>query len=134
MSQIYTKTPKGQEEIKTRTGNINPRMRQALIFIDGKRSRDDLYGMLRGDDLDQQLQALVDEGYVIVSGETKPAAPPAASAAAPQAATKAPAAAAPAAPVVPPSQAEIEARERKRKQEEEEHEDIDAARHFMSRM
>lgn len=134
MSQIYSKTAKGQEEIKTRTGNINPRMRQALIFIDGKRSRDDLYGMLRGDDLDQQLKALVDEGYVVISGETKPAPVASPAAATPVAAATPQAPAKAAAPVEPPSAAEIEARNKKRKQEEEEHEDVDAAHHFMSKM
>ncbi|MBS0309287.1 MAG: hypothetical protein JSS58_09985 [Proteobacteria bacterium] len=136
MSQTFSKTAKGQEEIKSRAGNINQRMRQILIFVDGKRSRDDLFGMLRGDDFDQQLKSLVDEGYVAVSGEAL-AKPAVQAAAQPAVAPKpvAPAAPAPAAPAAAvPSQAEIDARNKKRQQEQEAHEDVDAAHHFMSRM
>lgn len=138
MSQIFIKTAKGQEEIKTRAGGITQRMRQILIFVDGKRSRDDLFGMIRGDDFDQQLKALIDGAYISVSGESastvKPAAAPQGSASQPAAATVKTSAPAPAAKTIAPSQAEIEERNRKRKQEEEEHEDIDAARSFMSKM
>lgn len=139
MSQIFTKTAKGQEEIKTRAGGITQRMRQILIFVDGKRSRDDLFGMVKGDDFDQQLKALVDGGYILASGApevSRPTPAPQPQAAAPQVAAKpAPAAApAPAPGAAAPSQAEIDARNKKRKQEEAEHEDIDAARSFMSKM
>jgi hypothetical protein len=75
MKQIYTKTTKGTEEIKTRAGGLIPRVRQALIFVDGRRSTDDLYAMLKADDLAETLALLVEQGYVELSTPAEPAAP-----------------------------------------------------------
>ena len=135
MSQVYSKTLKGQEEIKTRTGGLSQRMRQVLIFIDGKRSRDDLVGMLKGDDMDELLGALVAQGLAEVSGTAapKPAAPAAAPAAAVATATAAAAAPRPT-PKAPepakPSAADLERKQR----EEEEQAELLMARSFMGRM
>ncbi|WP_207907316.1 hypothetical protein [Paucimonas lemoignei] len=133
MSQIYSKTAKGQEEIKTRAGGLSQRMRQVLIFIDGKRSRDDLYGMLKGEDLDEQLAALAAQGLIEATGGAapKPAATPA-----PAAPAAAPAAAAPKpAPAKAPEapKATSEELERKRREEEEQAELL-MARSFMGKM
>ncbi|CAN5321125.1 hypothetical protein BH11PSE11_BH11PSE11_28570 [soil metagenome] len=75
MKQIYTKTAKGTEEIKTRAGGLIPRVRQALIFVDGRRSTDDLYAMLKAEDLAETLALLVEQGYIELSTPVEPAAP-----------------------------------------------------------
>jgi hypothetical protein len=80
MKPIYLKTAKGTEEIKTRAGGLIPRVRQALIFVDGRRSTDDLYAMLKADDLAATLALLVEQGYIELSAQAEPvAAAPAAS-------------------------------------------------------
>lgn len=127
MSQIYSKTLKGQEEIKTRAGGLSQRMRQVLIFIDGKRSRDDLAGMLKGDDMDTLLAELMAQGLVEASGSAapKPATPAPAPAAVSRPTPKAPEAPAPV----------KDAAERERRQrEEEEQAELVMARSFMGRM
>jgi hypothetical protein len=133
MSQIYTKTAKGQEEIKTRAGGLTQRMRQVLIFVDGKRSRDDLYGMLKGDDFDELLATLKAQGLIEATGTAAPkAAPaPAAPAPAPAAALAPKAAPAPKAPEAPkPTSEELE----RRRREEEEQAELLMARSFMGKM
>lgn len=132
MSQIYSKTPKGQEEIKTRTGGLTQRMRQILIFIDGKRSRDDLHDMLKGDDIDELLHSLVEQGFATITGSDGAAAP---RPAAPAATTAAPA---PAAQKVAPKAADTPkltpAELEKKLREEEEQAQLAMARSFMGRM
>ena len=133
MSQIYSKTAKGQEEVKTRAGGLTQRMRQVLIFIDGKRSRDDLYGMLKGDDLDEVLSAFVAQGLIEATGAAqapapKPAAAPAAATAAAAPVAAQPAPKAPEAPKL--SQEEIEKRQREQEREAE----LAMARSFMGKM
>lgn len=132
MSKLYSKTAKGQEEIKTRAGGLTQRMRQVLIFIDGKRSRDDLFGMLKGDDIDELLSALTAQGLIEASGSAapKPAAPAAPIPAAAPAAVAAPQPAPKAPPPLPQSAAELE---RKRREEEEQAELL-MARSFMGKM
>lgn len=138
MSRIYSKTEKGQEEIKTRAGGLSQRMRQVLIFIDGKRSRDDLYGMLKGDDLDELLAALATQGLIEATGSAAPkqaAAPASAPAAASAPVASAPAAAPKPAPVKAPeaprpSTADLE----RRRREEEEQAELLMARSFMGKM
>ena len=78
MATIYRKTDKGRAEIDTRAHRLVPRLRNALILVDGKRSGDDLRGML-GAQADDTLQALVTDGFV----EATATAPAGASAAAP---------------------------------------------------
>src|SRR5680860_1044054 len=64
MSEVFSKTDQGQEEIKTRAGGLTQRVRQVLIFIDGKRDIGALRKMLPADDLEQTLQALQEQGYI----------------------------------------------------------------------
>lgn len=141
MSNVYSKTAKGQEEIKTRAAGLSQRMRQILIFIDGKRSRDDLYGMLKGDDMDQLLASLVELGLAEVTGDvtTRTVAPsPSASVAsvaavtavATAAAAASPRPAAPAPEPAKPSNAELE----RRRREEEAQAELLMARSFMGKM
>lgn len=75
MSATFTKTPKGHEEITTKAGGLSPRVRRVLIFVDGKRSVDELRGMLMSDDLQHTLGMLEEEGYIELAGigESAPA-------------------------------------------------------------
>ncbi|WP_119354875.1 hypothetical protein [Azohydromonas sediminis] len=87
MPTVYRKTAKGQAEIATRTHHLPPRLRQALILVDGKRSDDELRRMLPQGD--EALRALIDDGFVEPVGVTAvpvaaAGAPAAASAAAPK--------------------------------------------------
>jgi len=92
MSSVYRKTDKGLAEIETRAHRLAPRLRSALIMVDGKRSDDELRKLIMTD-ADGALKSLLDEGYVEIISTTpqKPApaaAPtPAAAAAAAQAAS-----------------------------------------------
>lgn len=44
MAVVFAKTPKGYEEVASRSGRLTPRVRRLLIFVDGKRSLDELRG------------------------------------------------------------------------------------------
>lgn len=46
MSIVYRKTTKGQTEIETRAHRLPPRLRAALIVVDGKRSADELVKLI----------------------------------------------------------------------------------------
>lgn len=82
MATIYRKTDKGRAEIDTRAHRLVPRLRNALILVDGKRSGDDLRGML-GAQADDTLKALVTEGFIETAATVaEPAAAPAVTAAA----------------------------------------------------
>ena len=120
----YVKTAKGHEEIKTRAGGLPVRMRQALIFVDGKRSIDELRNLLKGDDLQGMLAALAEQGYIEPCVLPEKEAPP----------------------VVAPATAALNAHEqellrkeeeklaRKREAEMKKQEDLEVARSLMSRM
>lgn len=60
----FAKTPKGIEEIEKRSYRLPPKTRQVLIFIDGKRNRSTLGGMVIVSDLDAVLDKLLDEEFV----------------------------------------------------------------------
>ncbi|MBS1188439.1 MAG: hypothetical protein H6R10_231 [Rhodocyclaceae bacterium] len=81
MGVVFAKTRKGQEEIETKTGGLTPRVRRVLIFVDGKRTVDDLRAMLQSDDLQHTLGMLEEAGYIEVAAVTnaagEAAAPPA---------------------------------------------------------
>lgn len=140
MNQIFSKTAKGQEEIKTRAAGLSQRSRQVLIFVDGKRTRGDLHSMLKGDDLDALLASLVEQGFIEVSGVAE-ASPAAKEAPAPQAAQPVPAVAKPAAPTPAPAPAAArpapalspEEQERRRK-EQERLDELAMARSFLGKM
>ncbi|RIX45180.1 MAG: hypothetical protein D3M94_13795 [Rhodocyclales bacterium GT-UBC] len=68
MGVIFAKTPKGQSEITTKAGGLTPRIRRVLICIDGKRTVDELRGMLQADDLQHTLGMLEEDGYIEVAG------------------------------------------------------------------
>lgn len=51
MGVVFAKTPKGHEELTAKSGGLSPRQRRVLIFVDGKRTVEELRGMLQADDL-----------------------------------------------------------------------------------
>ena len=72
MGVVFAKTPKGHEEITSRAGGLTPRVRRVLICVDGKRSVDELRGMLQSDDLQHTLGMLEEDGYIAVSSVISP--------------------------------------------------------------
>ena len=68
MGVIFSKTRKGHDEIENRSGALSPRVRRVLIFVDGKRSVEDLRGMLQSDDLQHTLGMLEEDGFIEMSG------------------------------------------------------------------
>jgi hypothetical protein len=64
MGVVFAKTPKGHDEIATKAGGLSPRVRRLLIFVDGKRSVEELRSMLPADDLQHTLGMLEEEGYI----------------------------------------------------------------------
>jgi len=98
MATIYRKTPKGHAEIESRALRLSPRVRSALILVDGRRSDEELQRVILAQPA-ETLQSLLELGLIEVISITQPMAPQrAASAVAPGAQTPAPAAAAPVAP------------------------------------
>lgn len=71
MATIYRKTEKGQAEIETRLFRLMPRLRTALILVDGRRSDTELAKLIPGDPA-QSLQALLDEGFIDVVALVEP--------------------------------------------------------------
>ena len=57
MGTIYRKTEKGQAEIATRQFKLVPRLRSALILIDGKRNDEELRKLIAAQ-AEETLQAL----------------------------------------------------------------------------
>jgi hypothetical protein len=65
MSTIYRKTAKGQAEIETRGHRLPPRLRGALILVDGHRSEADLAKLIPLDP-ETTLATLLAEGFIDV--------------------------------------------------------------------
>jgi hypothetical protein len=68
MSTVYRKSAKGQAEIETRAHRLPPRLRGALILVDGRRGDDELLRMIPGEAADT-LQQLRDGGFIEVLAE-----------------------------------------------------------------
>jgi hypothetical protein len=97
MTTVYRKSAKGQHEIETRANRLGPRLRTALILIDGRRSDVDLRALIQAEP-DATLLALLEAGYVevvSVQGASPQTVVPS------SAAAGAPASAAPSAPAAP---------------------------------
>ena len=97
MGTIYRKTAEGQAEIETRVRKLSPRLRSALIVVDGKRTDEDL-GKLLPQQAAETLQTLVEQG-LIEPMQTSPQRATARPTSAPAPAPAASAAPAPEAPV-----------------------------------
>lgn len=83
MINIYRKTSKGAEAIANRAHGVVGRVRSLLIFVDGKRSGQELQTMASGfGDVPAMLQLLLQDGLIEVVGGA-PAGADAVSAASP---------------------------------------------------
>ena len=75
MAIIYRKTAKGVAEIETRAHRLPPRMRSALILVDGKRSDAELATMIQ-QQATETLHALAGQGFIeVFTVAAGPAAP-----------------------------------------------------------
>jgi hypothetical protein len=74
MATIYRKSAKGHAEIETRAHRLPPRLRGALILVDGRRSDDEMRRMIPIDP-DACLRTLVEQGFIEVIGITQDALP-----------------------------------------------------------
>ena len=82
MSTIYRKTAKGVAEIETRAHRLVPRLRSALILVDGKRTDDELTQLVLAEPA-ATLASLLADGFIEVLAtlaerppERKPASAP----------------------------------------------------------
>lgn len=80
MGTIYRKTDLGQAEIATRALKLSPRLRQALILVDGKRSQAELHRLI-SPPADDTLAALLAQGCIEAIAAPAVPAPPAPAAA-----------------------------------------------------
>lgn len=90
MATTYRKSPKGTAEIQTREHRLPPRLRSALIVVDGRRDSTELARLIPQQS-EETLAALLEQGFIEVVGAL-PASAPATPAAAPAAPAAAPAA------------------------------------------
>lgn len=75
MSNVYRKTERGQTEIATRQYKLAPRLRSALVVVDGKRSQFELASMIAGEP-QETLQALLEAGFIeLADGAAPPLLP-----------------------------------------------------------
>ncbi len=63
-NDVFRKTGKGADELRTRRHGLGPRLRQLLILLDGRRNIAELSRMLPGPDLGEQLAQLEQGGFV----------------------------------------------------------------------
>lgn len=68
MPITYAKTADGQNEIETRARRISPRLRSALILVDGKRTDEELAKLIQQSE--ETLQALLDTGLIEVTARS----------------------------------------------------------------
>ena len=73
MNAVFIKTPKGREEIDSKTGGLSLIMRRVLIFLDGKRTVRELKALPKIDDVEQIINNLEKQGYIqLISAESVP--------------------------------------------------------------
>ena len=94
MRTIYRKTAKGVTEIETRALRLPPRLRSALILVDGKRNDEELSAMILSEPA-ATLVGLLNDGFIeilttLAEPAPRPAKPAAAAEAAPAAGASAP--------------------------------------------
>jgi hypothetical protein len=63
MATLYRKTEKGSAEIATRANRLVPRLRAALIVVDGRRGFDELCKLIPGS-AEEALLTLEEAGYI----------------------------------------------------------------------
>jgi hypothetical protein len=69
MATVYRKTAKGQAEVETRAHRLIPRLRTALILVDGKREESELLKLIPGEP-EATIRTLIDDGFIEVSAIT----------------------------------------------------------------
>lgn len=69
MGTVYRKTAKGQAEVETRAHRLLPRLRTALILVDGRREEDELLKLIPGEP-EATIKTLIDDGFIEVSAIT----------------------------------------------------------------
>ncbi len=75
MANIYRKTSKGAEEIATRAHRLSPRLRTALILVDGTRDEHALRGLI-AQNAAETLHELAAQGYIEMAGVAEEARKP----------------------------------------------------------
>lgn len=70
MATIYRKTAKGHSEIETRALRLPPRLRSALILIDGRRSDDDMRKLILQQP-EEALRTLSEQGFIEIIAITQ---------------------------------------------------------------
>jgi hypothetical protein len=70
MATIYRKTAKGHSEIETRALRLSPRLRSALILIDGRRSDDDMRKLILQQP-EETLRTLSEQGFIEIIAITQ---------------------------------------------------------------
>lgn len=68
MATVYRKTEKGQREIETRAHRLLPRLRSALILVDGRKTDAELTGMILAETA-ATLASLLADGFIEVLAE-----------------------------------------------------------------
>lgn len=63
-AQVYVKTPKGIEEMNSRSFGLTPRLRRVLIMVDGKRKNEEIIGMFTDGDSAAMLNSLIQDGFI----------------------------------------------------------------------
>jgi hypothetical protein len=63
MATVHRKTAKGLSEIETRAHRLPPRLRSALILVDGRRADDELAKLIPGP-AEEILTTLRDQGFI----------------------------------------------------------------------
>lgn len=95
MPIIYRKTARGVAEIETRALRLPPRMRSALILVDGRRSDVELRTLILQQP-DETLATLAEQGFIEIVARTADAPPRPTANVSPPAASAEPAAPSPA--------------------------------------
>jgi hypothetical protein len=69
-SQVLVKTAKGKEEIRTKAFGLAPRVRRALLLVDGESTVAAILARLAvlGDDVESQLESLLADGFLAPRG------------------------------------------------------------------
>jgi hypothetical protein len=71
MTRIFRKTDKGVDEIATRTNRLVPRLRTALILVDGTRNEGELATLIKPNPR-ETLEELLTLGYIEVASVAEP--------------------------------------------------------------
>jgi hypothetical protein len=66
---VFQKTELGSREIGAPGGGLTPRLRRALIVVDGVKTVEDLAPLFRPGEIDTILEELQAGGFVTVAGD-----------------------------------------------------------------